>query len=71
MTPPLDANRHYDLAAPLSDWRIESGFATGDDCKKTLVILGSRARAEGRPDDIEKVKDARCVSTDDPRLKGS
>ncbi len=69
MTPPQQASGHYDTAAPLSEWQIESGFATGEECRKTLTMLASRARKEGRADDIEKVKEARCVPTDDARLK--
>lgn len=68
MTPP-QTNGHYDTGAPLAQWLIESGFATGDACRKTLIELTSRARQEGRADDLEKVKDARCLPTDDPRLK--
>jgi hypothetical protein len=69
MTPPLQANGHHDQAAPLEKWRIEAGFGTGDDCKKTLGVLSSRAAKEGKSRDIEAVKDAQCVSTDDPRIK--
>jgi hypothetical protein len=70
LTPPLHAGR-YDRAAPLSDWHIEAGFPTGQDCKKTLPVLASRARAEGSSADVEKVKEARCVPTNDPGLKGN
>jgi hypothetical protein len=69
MTPPPEANGRYDTAAPLSEWRVEAGFATGEECRKTLTLLASRARQEGRAGDLEKVKNARCASTSDPRLK--
>lgn len=68
MTPPR-TNSHYDSAAPLSQWLIEAGFPNGDACRKTLMELASRARQEGRSDDLAKVKAARCLPTDDPRLK--
>jgi len=71
MTPPTQAKGRYDTSAPLSKWRIEAGFGTGEECKKTLVLLSSRALKEGKPDDIEALKDAQCVATDDARLKGN
>jgi hypothetical protein len=69
MTPPLGPDGRYDSTAPLSEWRIESGFNTGEACRKTLPEVVSRVRKEGNGDDIEKVKDARCVADDDSRLK--
>jgi hypothetical protein len=33
-------------------------------------MLSSRAAKEGKSLDIEAVKDAQCISTDDPRIKG-
>ena len=71
MTPPTQAKGRYDTSAPLSKWRIEAGFGTSEECKKMLVLLSSSALKEGKPDDIEAVKDAQCVSTDDARLKGN
>jgi hypothetical protein len=71
LTPPMNANRHYNRSAPLPDWHIEAGFPSGEDCRKTLAVLASRARAERSTADVEKVKEARCVSSDDPALKGN
>jgi hypothetical protein len=71
MTPPPQAKGRYDKSAPLENWRIEAGFATGEDCRRTLSVLSSRAAKEGKSNDIEAVKDAQCVSTDDPRIKGN
>jgi len=71
MTPPIQAKGRYETSAPLSKWRIEAGFGSSEDCKKTLVGLASRAREEGKTQDIEAVKDAQCVATDDSRLKGN
>lgn len=70
ITPP-QAKGRFDTSAPWSQWRIEAGFGTGEECKKTLALLSARALKEGRPDDIEAVKDAQCVSTDDLRLKAN
>ncbi|HVA39656.1 MAG TPA: hypothetical protein VNF49_03265 [Candidatus Binataceae bacterium] len=70
ITPP-QANSHYDTSAPLSKWKIEGGAATREQCKATQASLGSRALKQGRPGDAEAVKDAQCVSTDDPRLEGN
>ena len=69
MTPPAQPNGRFDTSAPISKWRIEAGFASSDDCKKTVATLGSKAAQEGRPGDVEAIKNAQCVATDDPRLK--
>jgi hypothetical protein len=70
MTPPLQAGGRYDTAAPLSKWQVESGFSSGQDCRKTIADLSQRAAAQGRQDDAQELKVAKCVSTDDPRIKG-
>jgi hypothetical protein len=70
MTPPLKGNGGYDTIAPLSRWRVESGFAGGDDCRKTVADLIRQASKQGRSQDAEELKVARCVSQDDPRIKG-
>lgn len=70
MTPPTQAKGRFDTSAPLSKWRIEAGFETGEECKKTLVLLSSRALKEGKPEDIEAVNNAQCVSMNDARVKG-
>jgi len=69
MTPPLLANGRHDKSAPLGNWRIEAGSPSGQECEQTLAALKSRASREGNPADIEAARDARCFSTDDPRLK--
>jgi len=71
ITPPPQANGHLDTSAPLSQWRIQSGFGTGEDCKNTVAELSSKALKEGKSDDAEELKASQCVSTDDPRLKGN
>ena len=70
MTPPSQAGGRYDTAAPLSKWRVESGFGSDQDCRKTIDDLRQRASAQGRRDDAEELNVAKCVSTDDPRIKG-
>ncbi len=70
MTPPLQANGRYEKSAPLSRWRVESGFGSREDCMKTIADLIERASTQGRRDDAEELKVAKCVSTDDPRIKG-
>jgi hypothetical protein len=55
----------------MSRWRIQSGFGTGDDCKKTVAELSSQALKQGNSADAEELKVSQCVSTDDPRLKGN
>jgi hypothetical protein len=69
VTPPK-INSRFNTAAPLLQWKIESGFASDEDCKSMLAVLASKARKEGERDEIEKVKAARCVASGDPRLKG-
>ena len=71
ITPPPQRNGHYDASVPMSKWRIQSGFGTGDDCKKPGAELSSKARKEGNAADAEELKVSRCVPTDDPRLKGN
>ena len=71
ITPPPQANGHFDTSVPMSRWRIQSGFGTGDDCKKTVAELSSQALKQGNSADAEELKVSRCVSTDDPRLKGN
>jgi len=70
ITPPPQANGHYDTSAPLSQWKIEGGAGTREECKKTQALLSSRATKESRPSDIQAIKDAQCVPMDDPRLLG-
>jgi hypothetical protein len=71
ITPPPQANGHYDTSAPLSRWKIEGGAGTRKECKETQALLTSRATKESRPSDVEAVKDAQCLPMDDPRLLGN
>lgn len=71
ITPPPQANGHHDSAAPLSKWKVEGGAGTREQCKETQALLSARAVNEGKPSDVEELKDAQCVSMDDPRLEGN
>jgi hypothetical protein len=71
ITPPPQADGHYDASAPISKWKIEEGAGTREKCKEVQTFLTLRARKEGKPSEIEEVKDASCVSMDDPRLEGN
>ena len=71
ITPPQQSNGHYDASAPLSKWKIEEGAGSRDKCERLQTFLNSTVPKQGRPEDIEEVKDARCVSMDDPRLEGN
>jgi hypothetical protein len=71
ITPPPQANGHYDTSAPLSKWKIEEGAGTREKCREVQAFLTMRVRKDGKPSDIEQVKGASCVSMDDPRLEGN
>lgn len=71
ITPPQRSDGQYDVSAPLSKWKIEEGAGTRDKCRRLQAFLKSAAPRQGRPADIEEIKDARCVSMDDPRLEGN
>jgi hypothetical protein len=69
VTPPHMESGHFDVAAPLSKWKIEEGAGSRDKCQRLLTILRSLALKHGQPSDVEQVKDARCVSMEDPKLE--
>lgn len=69
VTPPRMASGHFDVAAPLSKWKIEEGAGSRDKCQRLLIILRSLALKHGQPSDVEQVKDARCVPMEDPKLE--
>ncbi|HLK88100.1 MAG TPA: hypothetical protein VKT27_16480 [Candidatus Binataceae bacterium] len=71
ITPPLQANGRYDLAASLSKWKIEGGAGSREQCLQTRALLSARAAKENNPSDIEAVKSARCVPMNDPQLEGN
>ena len=71
ITPPLQANGHYDLSAPLSKWKVEGGAGSRQACEQTQALLGSRAAQENNSSDIQAVKSAKCVPMNDPHLEGN
>jgi hypothetical protein len=70
ITPPK-TNSHYDTSAPSSKWKIEEGAGTLEKCRELQTFLSSLVHKQGNPNDIEEVKDARCISMDDPGLEGN
>jgi hypothetical protein len=70
ITPPKTSS-HYDTSAPLSKWKIEEGAGSFEKCKELQSFLSSLVLKQGNPSDIEQVKDARCISMDDPVLEGN
>jgi hypothetical protein len=71
ITPPQEANGHYDASAPLSKWKIEEGAGSREKCQEVQAFLGSLAQKKGAPGDIEEIKAAQCVSMHDPRLEAN
>ncbi len=71
ITPPLQRNGRYDLAAPLSKWKIEGGAGSREECLQTQALLGARAARENNPSDIQAVKSAKCVPMNDRQLEGN
>jgi hypothetical protein len=70
ITPPK-TNSHYDTSAPLSKWKIEEGAGSFEKCRELQAFLRSLVLKRGKPGDVEQVKDARCISMDDPVLEGN
>lgn len=69
ITPPRKPDGGYDSTAPTSKWKIEEGAGSREKCERLLATLNSIVTKQGQPSDAEQVKDARCVSMDDPRLE--
>ena len=70
--------RPGDSSEPLSQWYHSGSFETAADCNSLLAWMMSdeyAKHARGTPAQIEEyqrtLKSARCVPTDDPRLKGN
>jgi len=71
ITPPQEADGHYDATAPLSKWKIEEGAGSREKCQEVQAFLSSLAQKKGGPGDVEETKAAQCVSMDDPRLEAN
>jgi len=70
ITPPR-ASSHYDTSAPLTKWKVEEGAGSLEKCRELQAFLSSLVLKQGEPSDIEEVKDARCISVDDPGFEGN
>jgi len=77
MVPPYNSIRtDVDPAAPISKWQNMSSFDTADDCQETIQGEDELIQDEDSslPDHrivVRRFRFAQCVSTDDPRLRGS
>jgi hypothetical protein len=70
ITPPKTSS-NYDTSAPLSKWKIEEGTGSREKCKELQAFLSSFVLKQGSAGDKEQVKDARCISMDDPKLEAA
>jgi hypothetical protein len=81
MLPPLvNAPYKVDTEAPLTSWRDYQTFETAQECNKSLssmqakyghaAVAPSGSIKRGTRTFALQVVFARCVSSDDPRLKG-
>jgi hypothetical protein len=71
MMPPAAPGGQPDLNAPFSRWQIAESFDSALDC--TNIILETNSLLD--PSTGQRFREpfshaAKCISTDDPRLKG-
>ena len=70
MLPPVREAGPPDLGAPLGKWGMLSpSFDSAKECEAYKLKLAEKVVKERRPDYIRA--DAKCVASDDPRLKGN
>jgi hypothetical protein len=75
MTPPLSWSSDRtkigsDLSRPLSEWDSYSTYDTEADCNKEIDAWNRRAVSYARDHHTTlNISHARCVASDDPRLK--
>jgi hypothetical protein len=75
MTPPLLTGAHppdvlFDLHAPTSKWSRLRTYSTATDCQKEIETMNNLREEWARRHDTEPVRtNARCVASDDLRLK--
>jgi hypothetical protein len=68
LMPPWYRNkREPSWDAPISDWRINEGFETADECED--VRMYAKKNIDATTIAGQRAKASVCVSTDDPRLK--
>jgi hypothetical protein len=66
--PPLGSDGRRDDSAPLPQWKIRGSFDTAVECVDALAEqLGSDLPEMVR----QTILASRCISTDDPQLKGN
>jgi len=73
MTPPTARDGKILYNAPLADWEHERGGDTEAQCRANIENL-LRGIKKAYPDSLKEekwqaVRAAKCISTDDPRLK--
>ena len=78
--PPQSFENHKlgppDLMAPLSSWRQEDQFDRVKDCEGSMLktkVYFANLKTNGDAGIVNNVKawmGARCIASDDPRLKG-
>ena len=72
MTPPSMRDRPLeepsipDLSAPLAQWTIVFSYDSSLDCESGRGLLMARAKSNKEK---RFASDAKCIATDDPRLK--
>lgn len=67
MAPPM-SHHAIDANAPLSQWAVIGSYDTANECMNWLFELGHQDPKDP-PWTTERISHARCISTDDPRLK--
>lgn len=68
LLPPLRHDGTVNMSAPLSKWKRLGNYDTSDDCETALSDIRSRWVGH-EPNFPAKTDEARCISSDDPRLK--
>ena len=70
MYPPYSPPTGLDISAPLSQWEQRASFDSAAKCEKFLAGLTWPFDRPGkRQDEPEALRYAKCIATDDPRLK--
>ncbi len=70
MCPPYSPTTGLEISAPLSQWEQRASFDSASKCEKYLAGLRRPFKRAGkRQDEPEAHKYAKCIATDDPRLK--
>jgi hypothetical protein len=64
---------HVDMTAPLSKWQHRLVFDSAQECQERLATMNSPSDGNSSMDNFLAVmnRNAQCVASDDPRLKGN